>query len=283
MGQGRTRGWSRALAGGVVGCLLGVASALLMRRENHALMLSTGVSFPTGGIREKGDTPAPGPKNQLPYTMQLGSGTWDIPIGLSYMGSSDPLPWAGPLSWGVGALGKVRTGRNSRGYRLGDRVLITGWLRAEPLPWIHPTVKVEATIWERITGTDKDFPGPIFPTPVADPRNFGGKRVDLLVGARFKPPDLGEAVHHRQLVFGLPVFPAHPGRAMHVERARLTLRRRQRQRVQRLGELRLQRLQAAVRGLQALHHLVHVGRGGRTLGVCGNAGDEKQEHRKGAA
>lgn len=195
-----------------VGDVTLTTSVLLLRKDAHAVMLSTGLSFPSGGIREKGHTPA-GPGSQLPFTMQLGSGTWDIPIGMGYLGSSQPLPGVGSLSWGVSALGKVRTGRNSRGYRLGDRLLFSSWLRAEPLPWLHPVLKLEAVLWERIRGTDSSFPGPIFPTPVTDPRNFGGERIDVLVGARLKPPDLGDSLLARilegqavEFEFGWPVY-----------------------------------------------------------------------------
>ena len=98
-------------------------------------------------------------------------------------------------------------------YRLGDRVLLSGWLRAEPLSWLQPMVKIESAIWGRIHGTDSNFPGPIFPTPVADPHNFGGKRVDVLLGVRFRPPDLGDSPLARifegqtvEFEFGGPIY-----------------------------------------------------------------------------
>ena len=48
------------------------------------LEAGAGISVPTGSIDEEGDTPrAPG-NQQLPYTMQLGSGTWDVPLLLSF-------------------------------------------------------------------------------------------------------------------------------------------------------------------------------------------------------
>ena len=53
-------------------------SGLVHQGARDSVTTNGGISVPTGSITEKGNTPA-GPGSQLPYTMQLGSGTWDIP------------------------------------------------------------------------------------------------------------------------------------------------------------------------------------------------------------
>ena len=53
-------------------------SGLVHQGARDSVTINGGISVPTGSITEKGNTPA-GPGSQLPYTMQLGSGTWDIP------------------------------------------------------------------------------------------------------------------------------------------------------------------------------------------------------------
>ncbi len=50
----------------------------------------------------------------LAYPMQLGSGTWDPEIGLTYLGQSSLL------SWGWQANYKLRTGKNDNASRLGN-------------------------------------------------------------------------------------------------------------------------------------------------------------------
>ena len=154
------------------------------------MTIAPGVSFPTGSIEEKGDTPLPGTENQLPYTMQLGSGTWDIVLGTGYQGNAPVVGWTGPLRWGAQVLGKIRTGQNSRGYRLGNRLLTSTWLGAAPFLWIEPTLTLESQLWGGIDGHDLDFPGPIFPTPVADPDNFGGNRLTLMGRLTLRAPEL---------------------------------------------------------------------------------------------
>ena len=39
-----------------------------VRKDRHRLLFNAGLSFPTGGIDEKDDTPA-GPDKKLPYPM----------------------------------------------------------------------------------------------------------------------------------------------------------------------------------------------------------------------
>ena len=87
-------------------------------KGKHHFMPSLGISFPVGSIDEKGDTPSPGLRNQLPYTMQIGSGTFDPLLGIDYTGST------GRITWGGGLHGKIHLGRNYQDYSLGDRLLL---------------------------------------------------------------------------------------------------------------------------------------------------------------
>ena len=196
-----------------MGDLTLLGSYLAYEGESHSVTISPGVSFPTGSILEKGDTPLPGTENQLPYTMQLGSGTWDLVLGTGYQGNGPAFGWTGPLYWGAQVLGKIRTGQNSRGYRLGNRLLTSTWLGASPSTWIEPTVNLESQLWGRIDGNDEDFPGPIFPTPVADPDNFGGNKLTLMGRVALRFPELPDGAFYaflsRQAFFieyGRPVY-----------------------------------------------------------------------------
>jgi hypothetical protein len=159
-----------------------------------------GVSLPTGSIDEKGDTPrAPG-KQQLPYTMQLGSGTYDIPFYVSYLGHQALFNWGADLS------GKIRLGDNDRDYHLGNTMSALAWLRLTTLSWVQPSVKLSYRYWADIHGEDTSLsvPGPYpYPAPVVDPSLFGGDQVNLSVGLRvpvFSP--------HRyiDLEFSKPVY-----------------------------------------------------------------------------
>ena len=105
----RTQGW---------GDLKLVMLWSLLERETrpgHRMKLhaNIGVSLPTGSIDEKDDTPMG--RAQLPYPMQLGSGTFDPVLALTWTHFYDKWSWGGQLN------SMLRTGRNSEGYRLGDQ------------------------------------------------------------------------------------------------------------------------------------------------------------------
>ncbi|MCP5043450.1 MAG: transporter, partial [bacterium] len=217
-----------------VGDISLTGSYRVLQSDNHGVGVTAGISFPTGSIKEKGDTPLPGTKNQLPYTMQLGSGSWDAVAGVDYKGNSGsleatPVAMLGSIGWGGQVLGKIRTGKNSRGYRLGHNLLISTWLSARPSRWLEPFLRLETKIWGRIQGNDDDFPAAPFPTPVADPDNFGGERLVLSGGMRLRFPEgpegwLYDALRKQalSLEYGQPVYQSLNGPQPR-ERWRLTL------------------------------------------------------------
>ncbi len=156
--------------------------------ENNHLLLSFGISLPTGSIDEKGDTPAPGSDNQLPYTMQLGSGTYDIKPAIHYLGS------AGNWSYGADLNLTLRTGKNDRDYRLGNVYQSSIWSRYALTDWFEPSIRINGIAWDEISGRDPDLPynesnliNP-YPAAVAKPDNFGGTKFLALVGLRLKDP-----------------------------------------------------------------------------------------------
>ncbi len=154
------------------------ASYLLRFKDNHHFMPNLGVSLPIGSIDKKGDTPSPGIRNQLPYTMQLGSGTFDPIFGFRYNGHS------GRIFWGASIQSKIHIGRNKRDYSLGDNLLLAAWIRSRLFfEWLEPSVKIIAHISSTIDGHDSDLPMPGL-VPVATPSFFGGEKVLVLPGLK---------------------------------------------------------------------------------------------------
>ena len=164
-----------------------------------------GVSLPTGSIDEEGDTPrAPG-NQQLPYTMQLGSGTYDVPAYVSYLRNETAFTWGADVS------AKMRLGENDRDYRLGNTVSASSWARLTTISWIQPSIKVGYRYWADIHGADTSLsvPGPYpYPAPVVDPSLFGGDQVDLLIGLRI--PVSGNE-RYFDLEFGKPIYQSLTG------------------------------------------------------------------------
>jgi hypothetical protein len=103
----------------------------------HRIHLDAGVSLPTGSINEKDNTPA-GSNQKLPYPRQLGSGTFDLHPGVSYLGQS------GRLGWGAHAGGVLRLGDNSENYRLGNRLDFSAWGGYKLSNWLSSYVRVDS-------------------------------------------------------------------------------------------------------------------------------------------
>lgn len=154
-----------------------VADSTISQSLNSIWKAGLGVSVPTGSIDEEGDTPrAPG-NQQLPYTMQLGSGTWDFPFFLSFR------KYEAQWDWGMDASFTLRTGENDRDYRLGNKASVGGWLMWKGSSVIKPGVRLDYRWRDDIHGEDESLKVPIpafpYPAPVTNPNTFGGDQVDL--------------------------------------------------------------------------------------------------------
>ena len=162
-----------------VGDVFTLVNYELSRSVNSAWHGVFGLSIPTGSIDEEGDTPrAPGDQ-QLPYTMQIGSGTWDIPLGVTYD------KYGKYFNGGSDMLATIRTGNNDRDYRLGHKFTWSGWLAWAGGELFEPGMRLSYRWQGDISGEDVSLsvPNPTFPypAPVVDPTAFGGQQLDLAV------------------------------------------------------------------------------------------------------
>ena len=150
--------------------LLGDPRAMTGQR----LVLNAGLSAPTGSINqtENGEP--------LEYAMQLGSGTWDLWPGLTYLGMSEN--W----DWGVQALGTVHMGSNANDYRLGDSYRLSAWTQYKVFDWFGPSARLDWHGWGNIAGADPRL-NPAR-NPAFDASKQSGERLDLLVGINFYVP-----------------------------------------------------------------------------------------------
>ena len=168
-----------------------------VRRDRQRLIVRGGVSLPTGSIDERGNTPG-GRDQKLPYPMQLGSGTYDLQPGLSYLGESDP--WA----WTFDTQATLRLGTNHNGYRLGHQWRLAASANRRWTRWMGPLVRMEADVWGNIHGADPELNPMTVPT--ANPAMRGGNRVVVATGLEFYVTD-GTLKRNR---FAVEVgFPVH--------------------------------------------------------------------------
>jgi len=165
--------------------------------DRHKLHLNLGISFPTGSIDERDDTPATNDA-KLPYPMQLGSGTYDFMPGITYSGEQQHY------SWGAQAIATVRLGENDNDYTLGDKVELSAWLQRKFSNGWSSSMRLNAHSWSDIDGADPDLNPAMIST--ADPELRAGKRVDLLVGLSYHATN-GDLKGNRFAVeIGKPVY-----------------------------------------------------------------------------
>ena len=144
--------------------------------ENEALLFSGGVRIPTGSISKTGDTPrnGTGTLEQLPYTMQIGSGTWDFTASAQY---SRKL---GDLTGNLSANTTVRTGKNKYDYRLGNNYAVSGSLQLDNHAVFQPGLKASIRRIDSIHGGDLSLTVPAafpYPASITNPDNYGGEKA----------------------------------------------------------------------------------------------------------
>jgi hypothetical protein len=165
---------------------------------NKYLVVSFGLSVPTGDTKEEFTTS--GMTFRAPYDMQLGSGTYDLKPALTYNDLSADAMW----NWGAQAAYTYHAEKNN-GYSLGDNTKVTGWLMRAIGPaatWLRLTYNDTG----RIKGHDPEIdkildPTMGVPTSDADPRNYGGERLDGFIGASFPVGPLSLGVEG-----GIPLY-----------------------------------------------------------------------------
>lgn len=142
-----------------------------------------GARLPTGSINKTGDTPrnGAGTYERLPYTMQLGSGTFDLTSSLTYTRSLKDI------NAGINVNGTLRTGKNTHDYRLGNSVNASIFARYTKHKFFQPGLRLSARHIGHIKGGDTSLRVPMafpFPASITDPQNYGGKRISLTASVK---------------------------------------------------------------------------------------------------
>lgn len=140
-----------------------------------------GVSLPTGAIDNKDVTAASvGQEVILPYGMQIGSGTFDAELGLTFLIQSEVV------SFGSQFNGVIRLGENSNNYTLGNRYSLNNWFAVKAANWMSFSARVEGLAVEQIKGANPTLhPGMII---TADTYNSGGRFINSGVGFNLYVP-----------------------------------------------------------------------------------------------
>jgi len=169
---------------------------------NTDIHLNAGISLPTGSIRERDNALRPVPNEpkvdqRLPYSMQLGTGTYDLLPGITYMSR------AGDLSWGAQYKARIHLGENDEDYTWGDKHTVTGWLAYQFAPWVSASFRGSYQTQQSIDGIDDEIVAPI---QTANPDFFGGDKLELYGGVNLVGQSDWLRGHRLAIEAGAPVY-----------------------------------------------------------------------------
>ncbi|MGZ3884928.1 MAG: transporter [Bacteroidia bacterium] len=163
----------------------------------HKVILSAGLNLPTGNITLNGNS-----KNamysglRLPYMMQLGSGTWDILPGVTYLYRKPSF------LIGVQLSGVIRPGYNPLGYSYGNAGTGSMWAAFKLLPWLSASLRAEGVVTDRIYGRDPNLYEVM--EPDAAPQNYGGQIISGYGGLNFYFKKLSNS--RLSVEYGMPFY-----------------------------------------------------------------------------
>ena len=154
----------------------------LFANKRSSLHLNGTLNLPIGSIEERDDTPMM-ENAKLPYSMQLGSGTFDISLGATFKQTFQNV------SWGIQQLNTIRTGENDEGYRFGNQYSLNIWGAYVLSRNISISTRFFGISEKRIKGADPEL-NPMMIT-TADTDNYGSDRIKSFLGVNVTfPKDL---------------------------------------------------------------------------------------------
>lgn len=146
-----------------------------LNKNQNSLHGNLTFSIPTGSFSKTDKTPMSASNEiQLPYPMQIGSGTFDTNLGITYLGQRKTF------SWGSQVKGTFRFGKNADDYALGDRYKLNNWLAIKATNWLSFSARIEGIIVDKIRGVNANLKPMMVTT--ADTSNSGGKYINRAFG-----------------------------------------------------------------------------------------------------
>ncbi|MEM9142404.1 MAG: transporter [Bacteroidota bacterium] len=158
-----------------------------------------GFSIPTGSVTESDVTPASAPNAvELPYPMQIGSGTFDTNLALTYLCQGNLF------SFGSQLRGILRFGENDREFRYGNRYSWNNWVAAKATDWLSFSLRIEGLTVGEIHGADPNLNPMMVIT--ADTENSGGNSLNSGLGFNTYIPNGALKNLRFGFEFGFPLY-----------------------------------------------------------------------------
>ena len=164
--------------------------------DREVLNLTLGLSIPTGSIKED-DRDDNGQSMRLPYSMQLGTGTFDLLPGVTWMTHSDP--W----TLGLQGLGRIHLGDNGEGWARSNEGEVSAWAARSLTDATAASLRLRGVYWGDVHGRDDELDATR--NPLEDRTRQGGERIDAIGGFHWQLGDGLQDVRSLGLEVGVPV------------------------------------------------------------------------------
>lgn len=152
------------------------------------------LSLPTGNINKKHNNVS------LPYSMQIGSGSYELLPGISYSGHSSLFSYGGQIN------GNFRLNSNDNGYKLGNNYNVTSWIAARLNNSLSISSRLDYNKYEAIKGNDVTLLNQLMMMPAANGSLYDKQRLDLLFGTNFLMPNGFLKGNRIAIEFGVPIY-----------------------------------------------------------------------------
>lgn len=164
----------------------------ILNLPGNSLHANLSLSIPTGDVTVTQNG------HRLAYPMQLGSGTFDPTVGLTYLGQT------AAFSWGVQSLYKHRLGENSEGYTLGKVLDAAAWGAWKIVDVFSFSSSLKFKNQGKISGVDSQMEKLRIPTSM--PCSSGGNFLDVGLGGNFYVPSGAFKNLRLAVEFTLPIY-----------------------------------------------------------------------------
>ena len=152
-----------------------------LNKNQHSFHGNLTFSIPTGSISIKDKTLVSSPNEmQLPYPMQIGSGTFDTNVGFTYLGLKETFSWGSQLKT------IFRFGKNTDDYAFGNKYNLNNWFALKATDWLSFSARLEGVIVDGIKGENSNLM-PIMVT-TSDTSNSGGTYINSGLGCNLYAP-----------------------------------------------------------------------------------------------
>jgi hypothetical protein len=161
--------------------------------EDHGRsQFNLATSLPTGNINKKHDG------SRLPYSMQIGSGSYELIPGISHSGHKGNFSYGGQIN------GTFRLNSNDNDYKLGDSYNVTSWVATRLNNSLSISSRLDYSKHEAIEGNDSTLNKMMM--PAANGSLYDKERLDLLFGVNFMMQSGALEGNRLAIEFGMPIY-----------------------------------------------------------------------------